>query len=126
VKILLEGMLKQEPLDLIPLARSWIQPPLLSAVKGCTGNYDQAQRAYVFNTEADEISMTVLANEESPVENICMIFKQWNSKQSANVSIDGEEVECKQGIVRDTDGSYTLLIWIEKQADEPLDIEINA
>jgi len=126
MKILLEGMLKQEPLDLIPLARSWIQPPLLSAVKGCTGNYDQAQRAYVFNTEADEISMTVLANEESPVENICMIFKQWNSKQSANVSIDGEEVECKQGIVRDTDGSYTLLIWIEKQADEPLDIEINA
>ncbi len=125
-KILLEGMLRQAPLELIPLALSWLEPPLLSAVRGCTGKYDKAQRAYVFEKEADEISMTVLGNEDSPVENICMIFKQWNSKQRARVSIDGKQVDCKQGIVRDTDGSYKLLIWIDRQATEALDIEIKA
>jgi len=125
-KILLEGMLKQAPLDLIPLARSWIHPPLLSAVKGCTGRYDKAQRAYVFEKEADEISMTLLANEDSPLENICMIFKQWNSKQTARVSIDGTQVDCKQGIVREPDGSYKLLVWIDMQSSVPLDVEVRA
>ncbi|MBA7521930.1 hypothetical protein ES705_14042 [subsurface metagenome] len=48
-------MLNQAPLDLIPLAKSWIQPPLLSDVIGCTGNYDKAQRAYIFETEVDDI-----------------------------------------------------------------------
>jgi hypothetical protein len=122
----LEGMLNQAPLELIPLAKSWIQPPLLSNVKGCTGNYNKAQRAYIFEKEADEISMTVLANEDSPVENICMIFKQWNSKQPAQVHIDGNKVDCKQGIVRDTDGSYKLLIWIEVRSSEPVDIEVES
>ena len=79
-----------------------------------------------FEKEADEISMTILANEDSPVENICMIFKQWNSKQTARVSIDGTMVDCKQGIVRDTDGSYKLLIWIDMQSSESLGIEIKA
>jgi hypothetical protein len=124
-KILLEGMLNQAPLDLIPLAKSWIQPPLLSNVKGCTGNYDKAQRAYIFETESDAISMTVLANEDSPAENICMIFKRWNSKDEAIVSVDGSNVDSKQGIVRDTDGSYKLLVWIPKSASEPFNLTIN-
>ncbi len=109
-----------------PQAKSWIQPPLLSAVKGCTGNYDKAQRAYIFEKEADEIAMTLLANEDNPVENFCMIFKHWNSKQKARVSIDENQVDCKQGIVRDTDGSYKLLIWIDMQSSESLDIEVKA
>jgi hypothetical protein len=108
------------------LAKSWIQPPLLSKVKGCTGNYDQSQRAYIFETESDDISMTLLASEDSPVENICLVFKHWNSDQEANVSVDGSKVESKQGIVRDTDGSYKLLIWIDVKSSESVDIEVKA
>ena len=125
-KILLEGMLNQAPLDLIPLAKSWIQPPLLSNVKGCTGNYDKSQRAYIFETESDDISMTLLATEDSPVENICMVFKHWNSGQQAVVSVDGSKVESKQGIVRDTDGSYKLLIWIDVKSNKSVDVEVKA
>lgn len=125
-KILLEGMLNQAPLELIPLAKSWIQPPLLSNVKGCTGNYDKSQRAYIFETESDDVSMTVLANEDSPVENICMVFKHWNSGKKARVSVNGGKVESKQGIVRDTDGSYKLLIWIDVKSDKSVDVEVKA
>jgi hypothetical protein len=124
-KVFLEGMLKQEPLELIPLARSWITPPLLSQVKGCTGRYDRSQRAYVFNAEADQISMTLLANEEKPVANVCMVFKQWNTKEEASVMINGKQAACKQGIVRDTDGTYTLVLWLEKSSVEPFRIEVN-
>ena len=69
--------------------------------------------------------MTVLANEDSPAENICMIFKRWNSKDEAIVSVDGSNVDSKQGIVRDTDGSYKLLVWIPKSASEPFNLTIN-
>jgi hypothetical protein len=87
VKLFLEGMLKQAPLELIPLARSWIQPPLLSQVKGCTGSYDKPQRAYQFEAESDHMSMTLLANDEKPVHNLCLVFKKWNSKKEGIVSI---------------------------------------
>ena len=118
-------MLKQAPLDLIPLAKSWIQPPLLSKVKGCTGSYDKSQRAYIFETESEDISMTVLANEDSPAENICMVFKHWNSDQKASLSVDGSEIDAKQGIVRDTDGSYKLIVWIPESSVEAFDINIR-
>jgi hypothetical protein len=95
-------------------------------VKGCTGKYNKAQRAYIFETESDEVSMTILANEDSPVENICMVFKHWNSGQIADVSVDGSKVECKQGIVRDSDGSYKLLIWIDVSSTEPVHIEVES
>ena len=124
-KIFLEGMLKQEPLELIPLAKSWITPALLSDVKGCTGRYDRSQRAYVFDTESDQISLTLLANEEKPVENICLVFKHWNSRQDAIVSIDGSEVDCKQGIVRDTDGSYKLIVWVSKSSNQAFNMSIR-
>lgn len=123
-KIFLEGMLKQEPMELIPLARSWIEPPLLGEVKGCTGKYDRSQRAYVFDAESDQISMTLLANEEKPVENICLVFKHWPSKAGVKVDVDGVETDCKVGYIRDTDGTNTLLVWIEKSAVEPFEIQI--
>jgi len=124
-KILLEGMLKQSPLELITLARSWINPTLLSGVKGCTGAYDRAQRAYVFETESDHISIDLLANHEKPVENLCLIFKHWNSKTQAFCSLDGEETDVEQGFVRDIDGSIKLVLWLEKKSDKPFNIVIK-
>ena len=124
-KIFLEGMLKQAPLELIPLAKSWIQPALLSDVYGCTGRYDRSQRAYVFETESDKIAMTLLVNDEKPVENVCMVFKHWNTKEEAVVSIDGTAMDCKQGIIKDTDGTHTLVVWAEKSAIEPFRIELS-
>ncbi len=124
-KLFLEGMLKQAPLELIPLARSWIQAPMLSQVKGCTGYYDKPQRAYQFEVESDHMSMTLMANEEKPVQNICLVFKHWNSKKEAMVSIDGKKTACKQGIVRDTDGSYKLLIWIEMETIDPIEVDVQ-
>jgi len=84
------------------------------------------KRAYIFDTESENVSMTVLANQDSPAENLCMVFKRWDSKQEAIVSVDGNQVECKQGIVRDTDGSYTLLIWIDIHPSKSVDIEVKS
>ena len=48
----------------------------------------------------------------------------------AKVFVDGNTMEncekLKQGIKRDTDGSKTLIIWLEKESVKPVDIEIVA
>jgi hypothetical protein len=124
-KILLEGMMNKQPLNLIPLAKSWLTPTLLHNVKGCTGAYDQEERAYILKKEADQMSMTLLASEDRPVENICVVIQQWNSNERATISMDGTPVAAKQGVVRDNDGSMKLIIWIQKSTTKAFNLTIS-
>ena len=123
-KLFMEGMLNKEPLDLIPLAKSWLQAPLLSGVKGCTGAYEKSQRAYIFEAESAEISMEILCNEDKPLVNACFVFKHWGKKEIAKIKVDGNEGKVKQGLVRDTDGSYTLVVWLEMESITPIHIAL--
>ncbi len=124
-KILLEGMTKDQPLDIIPLAKSWLAPTLLHNLKGATGDYNREERAYILEKESDELSFKLLANEDSPIENFCLVIKNWDSKRKASLSIDGNYVTTKQGIVSDTDGSIKLIIWIEKSSSKAFDVAIK-
>ena len=122
-KLFMEGMLNKKPLDLIPLSKSWLQAPLLANVKGCTGAYEKSQRAYIFEAESSEISLELLCNEEKPLVNTCFVFKHWGEKP-ATIKVDGEEGKVKQGLVRDTDGTFTLVIWLEKESILPVQLEV--
>ena len=124
-KILLEGMMKEQPLDIIPLAKSWLTPTMMHNLKGATGNYNKEERAYVLEKEADNLSFTLLASDDKPIENFCVAIKHWNMKAKASMLIDGNPVSTKQGIVSDIDGSLKLLIWIEKSSNKSFDIAIK-
>ena len=69
--------------------------------------------------------MTVLANQDNPVENLCMVFKHWDSKQEVSVMVDGKQLKNKQGIVRDTDGSCKLIVWIRKSSNQAFNMNIR-
>lgn len=125
-KILLEGMLNKSPIELIPLAKSWLTPPMLKGVKGCTGAYNKLQRAYVFDKEDDEVSLTILATDENPLENACLIFNNWDSDSEPNISIDGKPTDAKWGITKHTDGKNKLLVWIEKSSTTPMHFELSS
>lgn len=125
-KILLEGMKKEEPLELIPLAKSWLSPAELADVNGGTGAYNQEERAYIFDKKDEQLSMRIMASEEKPVENLCFVIKQWNKKEEADVSVDGKSYPTKQGTVRDTDGSLKLVIWMETSTNNPLEVQIRS
>lgn len=121
-KIMLEGMWNKKPEDLIPLSRSWTHAPGLINLKGAEGGYAPEQRAYVLKVSADQITFTVNAGEESPVNNLCFVLKGWNSRDDAKITVKGN---VKQGTVRDTDGTYTKVIFIEAKTDKPMDVEIG-
>ncbi len=124
-KILLEGMLNQEPSELVPLARSWMNPASISGLQGAKGSYEKGQRAYILDKSSDVISFTLDASEDSPIVNLALVIKNWSPGQDARILVDNEEIANRSGIIRDVDGSYTLNSWIEVTSDDPVQLEIT-
>ena len=120
----MQGMLNKKPAELAVLANSWINPAELTNAKGCAGEYNKAERAYVVTAAETPLSFTVAGSKANPVYNIGIVVKNWNDKAAAKVKVDGKDVDVKQGAVRDVDGSYTMNIFIKKQTTEAINIEI--
>ena len=98
-------------------------------MNGADGKYDPGQRAYVFNLKSAPVSFLVDASRQSPVENLCFVLKQWNDVKKASVTVNGNKLadgkDFRQGVIRDINGSKTLVIWIEKESSKSMRIEIN-
>ena len=125
-KILMEGMLNDQPSDLIPLASSWLNPPDLIAMSGCESKgYDRTQRAFLVSALGKKIALRIEATAESPILNPCFVVKNWSLNSGARLFINGKLVpagtDARQGMVRDTDGSWTLVVWYRMEADEAME-----
>ena len=122
----MEGMTNKSALELIPLAKSWLQPAPFVIHSGATdGHYVKPERAYVMTAQDSEISLTVNASEESPVVNLALEVNNWNKAEKGVVTVNGEVVKAKQGICRDARGIFKNVIFIEYEADQPLKIKIS-
>jgi len=124
-KMMMQGMLNMKPPELAVLAKSWINPPSFENAKGCSGVYDKAQRAYVIQPDADQVSFTLVCSESNPLYNAAIIVKNWNKSADASLKINGIKHPIKQGVFRDVDGTKTMAIWIEKTAKENIDFIIQ-
>jgi hypothetical protein len=121
-ELMLEGMWNKKSTDLIPLSKSWTHAPGLTNLRSAEGGYDISQRAYVLKVSGNSVSFTVNASAESPIQNLCFVLNGWESKDDVKVNISGN---VKQGTIRDTDGTYTKVIYIEKEGIVPLKISIS-
>jgi len=129
-KLLMEGMLNEEPEELIPLAASWINPPDLVVLQGCESEgYDRSQRAFVLKAVENKIALRVDAGEKHPIHNPCFLIRNWKRDSVASIGINGktppQETDVRQGIVRDIDGSRTLLVWMNMKAGEPVEFSFE-
>lgn len=118
----LYGMTDLPASELKTLNRSWNRPARMTSLQGgtCDG-YDKRQRAYPLTRQADTITFSLAASKASPALNPCFVIKQWGSDAKARVEIDGAELpaeEVRQGVVRDTDGTRTMVIWLEQTRTE--------
>jgi len=107
--------------ELRDLNRSWNHAPVLNNIKGAESKgYDKGQRAYVLIKRYGKISFSLDASEESPVLNPCFVVRNWGTDAKARLKINGknqnDNQNVKQGIIRDTDGSLTLVIWIRQKS----------
>jgi len=130
-KLMLEGMTDLKPNALVALARSWLKSPRLSHVFGATGGgYDRSERAYKLTATAPAISFQIEASKANPIYNPAFVITNWHSP-TARASLKIDQVSCetgpdfRQGVVIDTDGTYTLIIWLDYQAAATRTFQIN-
>jgi len=122
------------PIDsLLPLARSWNEPPQAESVtagfeyKG----YDPYQRAYVFESQGDTdgpLAFELAASKESPVVNVPVVIKKWGPSP-ALIRVNGKTMAsdqgCTQGLVRTLE-TDDRVIWIPLKSTSAVKVEIQA
>jgi len=106
--------------ELKVLNRSWNTPPAIDDLKGCNSTgYDQRQRAYLIEKESDLFSFSLKGSEKEPILNPCFVIKDWGNQSLASLEINGEKkfpgTDFRQGIIRDTDGTETMIIWLRQE-----------
>jgi len=130
-KLMLEGMTDLKTNALVALAKSWLKSPQLSNLSGATSReYDRSERAYKLTATATKISFQIDASDANPIYNPAFVIKNWHSP-TAHASLKIDQVSYKtgpdfrQGVVIDTDGTYTLVIWLDFQAVATRTFQIN-
>jgi hypothetical protein len=123
------GLTNLSAAELAPLARSWKQAPKLVDAKGCSSDgYSMEQRAYQLTAQSQTMSFKLQASEDSPIVNPCFVIRNWGPGK-AGVKIDGKAVKSgkgfRQGIIRDTDGTQTLIVWLKTESERPVEISIG-
>jgi hypothetical protein len=123
----MEGMTKLKPAELVPLAKSWLNAPQITAWSGCKAlPYDPASREYPLIADKGTMAVSINASPEHPVANLCLTVKNWGHSGDAKVSVRGAEVrDLRQGTVLDTEGRRKLILWLEMDATAPVDISIE-
>ena len=128
-EFLMYGLTNKKAEELVPLARSWNDPPKIRKLQGAVSTgYLQEQRAYTMQNEQNMISLTFDGSDKSPILNPCFKIENWKTQTHAAIRVNGleipEGVDNRQGIIRDADGTQTLLIWLRMEETSPVKIEI--
>jgi hypothetical protein len=126
---MLEGMNSMSIDELRILAGSWLNPAELDDLRGGeSSGYDQSQRAYVLNNMGADVFFTLMGAEDHPIENPCFVIKNWDRDKLANLKINGKIIpsgrDLRQGIVTDTDGTETLVVYTRLSATSPTEFHL--
>ncbi|MHC5075913.1 MAG: LamG domain-containing protein [Planctomycetota bacterium] len=127
-RLLMEGLSNKSAEELMPLAKSWLNPAQIEAVSGCkSAEYDRGQRAYVIEASDDKIVVKIMGSEDSPIINPAFVISNWQG--DASVTIDGDQLESGEDYrighpttVVDKD----IIIWIEGETEEEVELIIEA
>jgi hypothetical protein len=128
-KLMLTGMTDKTAEELMPLARSWYNPPEIKG-ENLKAEYDQSQRAYVLTPDKSmtELEFQIEAGEGSPVINPAFVIPDWGT-QNIELEINGDKVsrgkKFRFGTIDKLDGS-DLIVWIEFESKESVQIKLTS
>jgi len=129
--VLIYGFTNKSAQSLIPLARSWNYAPKIKDAKGAESTgYVKDKRSYVLKAKpgVTEISFALDASKKSPVVNPCFVIKKWDIDKKVSLTINGKAIpagkDFRWGVVRDTDGTKLLVVWIRAESEKPIKISL--
>jgi hypothetical protein len=126
----LYGLANKPAVSLLPLAKSWNNPPQLKiTAQAFTGEgYDYKQRAYVINCSSagSDLELALAASKDSPLANPAFVVRNWGEKK-ARLQIDGKTVERGKNFRyghRHTLEGTDLIVWIKLESTREVEISI--
>lgn len=132
-KLMMHGMTHKKVEELVPLAKSWLNAPILR-LKGSgfeSRGYRETQMAYLLSRK-DQISnipldFTIEASEDSPLVNPAFVIGSWGEAIPV-LSINGEKMDpgadFRYGIEHQLDGT-DLIIWIRMESSRPVTVSVK-
>ena len=131
-KIMMHGMTDKPVGEIVPLAKSWLEPAKLKLTSGSykSEGYDPTQMAYVllYNEarKASRVSFKLMADSDSPVINPAVVIKGWG-ESDARLKVNGKGLRPNEGFRlgknRTVDGT-DLVIWIKAESTKPVEVVI--
>jgi hypothetical protein len=124
-KVMLHGLTKTSVEGLVPIAKSWLNPPELKLLSNKEfikyEGHDLSEKAYVFsiihNEYLREIKFNISADQENPAINPVFIINNRN-QAAQQIKLNGfvleKGKEYTTGIEKDLETS-NLVIWINKE-----------
>jgi hypothetical protein len=132
-KIMMDGLTTRTAGELLPLARSWIAPPVMQLTgEGYRSEgYDPAQRAWVVTKTGDAaggpVQLTFSASEASPLFDPAVIIRNWGDGE-ARLRVNGKPAawskDFRSGHVARLEGT-DLVIWMRKESTQPFRVEVG-
>jgi hypothetical protein len=125
-RIMLHGMTEKKAPELVPLARSWLQPPGLSLATG-QARYEPAERAYVIRGLAPAgVEGTIHADEQHPSIKPALVLHGLRLERPV-VQIDGKPLEqgagFQHGTIKELD-QWKTVIWLNREFFEETALRI--
>jgi len=122
------GFTNKDISTLIPLAKFWNYPPALEILSGAKNAiFDKSQKAYIMEATEGKVSFLINASKEAPVQNPCLVIKNWGTK-SVDITMNGKRLspgkELKLGYIP-VEGGYNLVVWIDVESSAPLEISTS-
>jgi hypothetical protein len=128
-KLMLTGMTDKTAEQLLPLARSWYNPPQIKKSANLKAKYDQAQRAYILSVEngSKNIEFNIVASKESPVINPAFVIRDWG-KNDLLLKINGQKIsrgkDFRYGRIDNLESS-DLVVWVRYESIKPVQITFS-
>jgi hypothetical protein len=129
-KLMLTGFTNKNAEDLLPLAKSWAQPPEVKTPAGVSVKFDQAQRAFVIDTKngASQVSFEIQASENSPVLNPGFVINGWGNR-GVKLELNGKTIargkDFRYGH-RQNLNSVDLIAWVRYKSTNVVKVVITA
>ncbi len=131
--LMLNGLTEKSAAELVPLAKSWLEPPPLRATGSGfrSESFDPTQRAYVVSRQdasaANALEATLQATRDSPVVNPVLLVRDWGLAE-ARIELDGKTAppgkDVRVGHIHRLDGD-DLVLWLRRETTEPLRISVS-
>ena len=118
----------QQAKQLVPVARSWIHPPVLSCKRGCRSRgFSKIQKAYVVKKTGSSILFKIAASKSSPLVNPAFVIQGWG-KGKARIRLNGKvKIEGKKlRIGYENRGKTTdLVVWMEQHSTSSVRVALT-